>query len=58
MLERFNKMNENTIGLISSFLKQMPEPVCLVAHNGNDFDFKLLKRTLKEYVNIYIENAA
>lgn len=52
MLERFNKMDANTIEMISTFLKQMPEPVCLIAHNGNDFDFKLLKRTLKENVNI------
>lgn len=25
-----------------SFLEDLPQPVCLVAHNGNNFDFKIL----------------
>ncbi|CAL1541812.1 unnamed protein product [Lymnaea stagnalis] len=28
--------------LICSFLTTLPQPACLVAHNGNDFDFPLL----------------
>lgn len=30
------------IETIVSFLKELPKPVCLVAHNGNRFDFKIL----------------
>ncbi|XP_028164963.1 uncharacterized protein LOC114356077 [Ostrinia furnacalis] len=29
-------------GTIVTFLKQLTKPVCLVAHNGNRFDFKIL----------------
>lgn len=31
---------------LNSFLEELPQPVCLVAHNGNSFDFKIL---LAEY---------
>lgn len=27
---------------IHSFLSELPKPVCLIAHNGNPFDFKIL----------------
>jgi three prime repair exonuclease-1 len=31
---------------LASFLALLAPPVCLVAHNGNRFDFPLLKREL------------
>lgn len=32
--------------LISNFLGRLPQPVCLVAHNGNRFDFPILQKHL------------
>ena len=38
--------SSGTIELLSSFLQNLPQPVCLVAHNGNNYDFPLLKAEL------------
>ena len=38
-----SKFDKKTVDLINSFLLLLPFPVCLVAHNGNDYDFPLLK---------------
>ena len=38
--------NKNTGELIKNFLSCLPTPVCLVAHNGNAYDFPLLKAEL------------
>ena len=43
-----SEFNKNTGELISSFLALLPSPVCLVAHNGNAYDFPLLKAELKK----------
>ena len=37
-----SKFDMQTVNLINSFLLLLPPPVCLVAHNGNDYDFPLL----------------
>lgn len=50
MLEYINKFDENTVDLINCFFKQLTEPVCLVAHNGNNFDYILLKKQLQKLV--------
>lgn len=34
---------KNRIHTINTFLKELKWPVCLVAHNGNRFDFKILR---------------
>jgi len=34
--------------MINSFLLRLPTPVCLVAHNGDNFDFPLLKAELEK----------
>lgn len=51
LLEYINKMDDNTIDLINSFLNQLKKPVCLVAHNGNKFDYPILAQHLKKLVN-------
>ncbi|KPJ00769.1 Three prime repair exonuclease 2 [Papilio xuthus] len=33
---------------LNSFLEELPKPVCLVAHNGNRFDFKILTAEYKD----------
>ena len=34
--------------MINSFLSLLPSPVCQVAHNGNGYDFPLLKAELEK----------
>lgn len=43
ILEDESPFNENTCDMINSFLEHLQQPVCLVAFNGNAFDFKILK---------------
>lgn len=45
-LENELSLNENTVKLLVHFLQQLQQPVCLVAHNGNHFDFPLLHKEL------------
>lgn len=40
--------NKNTGDLINSFLLCLPSPVCLIAHNGNSYDFPLLKSEMEK----------
>lgn len=51
MLEHMNKCDDKTFDMINGFLEQLVGPVCLIAHNGNNFDFKLLKRSLNRHVS-------
>lgn len=51
MLEHLNKFDENTVELINCFINQLSKPVCLVAHNGNQFDFPLLQKQLQKLVS-------
>lgn len=46
-LENENKFDENFVYLLNHFLLQLPQPVCLVAHNGDKFDFPIIQRQLK-----------
>ncbi|XP_041371175.1 uncharacterized protein LOC121384721 [Gigantopelta aegis] len=34
--------------MVTSFLERLPSPVCLIAHNGNHFDYPLLRSELKQ----------
>ena len=45
-LSEQSPFNKNTGDLIKNFLSCLPTPVCLVAHNGNAYDFPLLKAEL------------
>lgn len=40
------------IDALIAFLKLLPRPVCLIAHNGRDFDFILLDIALRRSKNI------
>ena len=42
------KFNKKTGDLINSFLLCLPSPVCLIAHNGNTYDFPLLKSEMEK----------
>jgi len=50
-LDNYNLTNQarfdrNTLDLLNNFLARLPAPVCLVAHNGDQYDFPLLKAEL------------
>ena len=45
-LSEQSKFSKTTGGLINNFLSSLPSPICLVAHNGNAYDFPLLKAEL------------
>ena len=45
-LSEQSKFSKTTGALINNFLSALPSPVCLVAHNGNAYDFPLLKAEL------------
>lgn len=51
MVENIKKFDENTVDLMNCFLKQLQKPVCLVAHNGNAFDYPILKVQLRALVS-------
>ena len=37
------RFDKNTADMLNSFLNRLPSPVCLIAHNGDLYDFPLLK---------------
>ncbi|KAL4719559.1 hypothetical protein ACJJTC_000194 [Scirpophaga incertulas] len=41
-LLRYAPTFEEKIGTINSFLEELQKPVCLIAHNGNKFDYKII----------------
>jgi hypothetical protein len=43
LLENEKKFDMNALNLLISFFNQLQAPICLIAHNGNLFDFKILK---------------
>ncbi|XP_017047537.1 uncharacterized protein LOC108092459 [Drosophila ficusphila] len=48
LLERESKLDGDSAQLIVSFLKHLPAPVCLVAHNGWNFDFPIMKKIFQK----------
>lgn len=49
-LEKCKKMDSNTVDLLKCFFNQLNKPICLVAHNGNRFDYPILKEHLNKLV--------
>ena len=48
MLNGQSKFDKSTGNLLNSFLSHLPSPVCLVAHNGDCYDFPLLKSEMEK----------
>ena len=46
-LERQRDFSKDTVTLLNSFLSHLEQPVCLIAHNGNGYDFPLLQAELE-----------
>lgn len=47
MLEYENKFNTNVANIIIGFLQHLQQPVCILAQNGDKFDFPILKKELQ-----------
>ncbi|XP_070534101.1 three prime repair exonuclease 2-like [Ptychodera flava] len=47
-LSSFKPMDVDVYNAIKSFLNRLPKPVCLVAHNGNQFHFPILRHELSK----------
>ncbi|XP_025837013.1 uncharacterized protein LOC108735513 [Agrilus planipennis] len=53
LLEKQPAFTTSTANLIREFIDLHPKPVCLVAHNGNKFDYPILKaELLKAKINL------
>lgn len=52
MLEKNKKLDGNTVDLMNCFFNQLNAPICMVAHNGNEFDYPILRRQLKKMVKL------
>nr|XP_029715337.1 three prime repair exonuclease 2-like [Aedes albopictus] len=48
MLENESKFDGNIVQLMVLFLQRLQGPTCLVAHNGNQFDYIILKKELAD----------
>ncbi|XP_055534395.1 uncharacterized protein LOC129723922 [Wyeomyia smithii] len=47
LLEHEAEFDDKAVQLIGLFLERLQRPACLVAHNGNRFDFVILKKELE-----------
>ena len=47
LLELHSPFDRELADMLRSYLRRLPAPVCLVAHNGNRYDFPLLKAELQ-----------
>lgn len=48
LLEHQASFTIKTVDLINGFLSQHQSPICLVAHNGNNFDYPILKAEINK----------
>ena len=48
LLEHQPRFSNSTSTLISAFLNHLPQPVCIIAHNGHNYDFPLLKAEMSK----------
>lgn len=48
LLEGEKKFDENTMTLLNSFFERLQQPICLIAHNGGQFDFPIFKNHISK----------
>lgn len=56
LLEQSYRFSKDTVTAINNFLSHNPQPICLVAHNGNKFDYPLFKREIEKANCSLLEN--
>ncbi|KAL5011422.1 hypothetical protein ScPMuIL_009973 [Solemya velum] len=54
-LEYQGKFDVAVMDMVNAFLKRLPQPVSLLAHNGNNFDFRLLVAEANKLNRTFIE---
>lgn len=47
-LEHAAPFSADTVSMIATFLNHNPKPICLVAHNGNRFDYPILRTEIEK----------
>ncbi|KAL0280178.1 UNVERIFIED_CONTAM: hypothetical protein PYX00_001550 [Menopon gallinae] len=47
LLEEMKPFDDDVVTLVNKFIERLPQPVCLIAHNGLAFDFPIFRRQLK-----------
>lgn len=47
-LEHSAPFSANTVSLLINFLEHSPKPICFVAHNGNQFDYPILRTEIEK----------
>ncbi|KAJ8967895.1 hypothetical protein NQ314_002586 [Rhamnusium bicolor] len=47
LLEHQSKFSADTVNIINCFLNHNPKPICFVAHNGDNFDYPILRREIE-----------
>ncbi|KAF4519691.1 hypothetical protein B566_EDAN003941 [Ephemera danica] len=47
LLEYYGKFDEIVFRIIENFLLHLPKPICLIAHNGDKFDYPILTKELE-----------
>ncbi|XP_071447275.1 uncharacterized protein [Hetaerina americana] len=47
LLETSSPFDECMFGMLEDFINRLPRPVCLIAHNGNGFDFPILQSEIQ-----------
>lgn len=52
-LEHQGRFDEDVFNLLDSFLRRLKKPVCLIAHNGNNFDFPILKAEINKLGRVH-----
>ena len=53
LLENQSRFKPESVNLLKIFLENLPQPIILVAHNGLEYDYPLMKA---ELVNIGLQN--
>ena len=48
ILVALKPFDEDLFNVLYSFIKRFPQPVCLIAHNGNGFDFPILRYAVQK----------
>jgi hypothetical protein len=46
LLQHHSPFDEHLFSMLNEFIERLPQPVCLIAHNGLKFDFPIIQAEL------------
>ncbi|KAJ8924536.1 hypothetical protein NQ315_000684 [Exocentrus adspersus] len=55
-LENQEKFSSDTVNILNSFLNRNKKPLCFVAHNGNIFDYPILRAEIEKVRGSLLDN--